>query len=545
MAVEVVGSTAPVRSRTDRPDAAVPLPRGRRILVLALIYATAFLVSQDVSLHSIAVSTLLQQLGDRDVLAFSLWIPKAYVLSLIVFLLLGGVLTDRCGAKRVLIGGYLTFLAGFAVHIAFASTSWPLLVSRVFMGAGIAAIVPSALSILVFVNAAGRQRSRALVIWAGCLAAGVTLVPLLSGLLLHNMWWPRLALADAIVATALLIGVVKVVPPCPADPEAPVEWPSAVAAMAGSGLVALGLFKAPDWGWTAPAVIATLVAGTCLLVLAATIRRGGELPQDILLRPEPRLRLAMLALSTAVVAEFGIIFLTIQYLQAVRGSGPIAGGAAIFVPACMASAAGAKAGVMLRRRTSATISLVIGLTTILDGLAIGLTADAAGSLERIVAMVAVMSVGLGIVAAVGLDAISTAMPVRRNGIPFAAQSAAVQIGSLLGLAVAGGLVDQGYRAGLVIPARVAAHGGIVAEGQPLGMNVATATSAGDVVGGPLAEAVQNAFLAGYRHALLATIAVVVVAMVVLLVLAARGLGASDRPKSKVLVSSSRNSQESE
>jgi hypothetical protein len=289
----------------------------------------------------------------------------------------------------------------------------------------------------------------------------------------------------------------------------------------GSGLVSLGLFKAPDWGWTALPVLALLGAGAVLSVLAAATRRGGELPYDILLRSDPRVQPAMLALSAAVVAEFGIVFVTIQYLQAVRGTHPGLAGTLIFLPACVASAAGGKIGAALQRRTGATIPLIIGLTTILDGLAVGLTADAAGSLERIVAMVAMMSVGMGIVMAVALDAISAALPSTRNGVPFAAHSAVVQIGSLLGLAVAGGLVDQGYQAGLVIPAKVAAHESIVAIGQPLGKNVATAGAVGDTLGGSLAMAVQNAFLVGYRHALLATIVVVVVMMVVIAVLTVR------------------------
>ncbi|MGC4994597.1 MFS transporter [Nocardia salmonicida] len=512
MTVEIARSARSVRPGTGAQPA-LPLSRRRRAIVLSLIGGTGFLVSQDVSLHSIAVSTLLQQLGDRDVLAFSLWIPKSYVLSLIVFLLIGGVLVDRCGAKRVLVAGYVTFLAGLMAHMLLATTSIPLLVARIVMGAGVAGIVPAALSILLLVSRAGRERAQALLLWAGCLAAGVTVVPLASGLLLDNLWWPRVALADAVVAAALLVGIVKFIPRCPADPQAPVDWPSVVAAMAGSGLVALGLFKAPDWGWTAPWIIAVSVVGVGLLMLAATTRRGGELPHDILLRADPRVRPAMFALSAAVVAQFGVVFLTIQYLQAVRGPGPFIAGTVIFLPACVASIAGAKIGAALRQRAGATMPLIIGLTTILDGLAVGLTADAAGSLERIVIMVALMSVGLGIVMAAALDAISVALPPTRHGIPFAAQSAAVQLGSLLGLAVVGGLVDQGYQAGLVVPAKVAANDDIVASGQPLGKNVATAASAGDALGGSLADAVQHAFLVGYRHALLATIVVVVVMMV--------------------------------
>ncbi|WP_281918057.1 hypothetical protein [Nocardia sputorum] len=46
---------------------------------------------------------------------------------------------------------------------------------------------------------------------------------------------------------------------------------------------------------------------------------------------------------------------------------------------------------------------------------------------------------------------------------------------------------RGTDPGLVIPVKVAAHEGIVAVAQPLGMKMATAASVGDTLGGPLAR----------------------------------------------------------
>ncbi|MEV6562787.1 MFS transporter [Nocardia sp. NPDC051756] len=507
--------------RTSTQAGPLRLSGRRRGLVLLVLCGTGFLISEDTSTHSIAVPTLLQQLGDRPVLQTSLWIPKVYVLAFIALLLVGGALVDRLGAKRVLVGGFLVYLIGSGVHLVLAQTSIPLLLARIFMGAGVAVIVPATLSILVLVSEPGGERARAVTLWAGCCAAGVTVVPLIAGLILNDVVWPRVVAGLGFTAVVLLIGTVLFVPAVRPDPACPVDWPATITVTLGVGLVSLALIQAPYWGWTSPSFGAALISGVLLAAVSAQVRRGGVLPHDCL-RADPRVRLAMAALATAILALFGAVFLTIQYLQAMGDRSSIVAGTFIFLPACVATAIGAKAGSALQRQGCVVAAIVIGLTAMVDGLAIGLTAGTQGELSPLVAMVAVTSVGFAMVLSIALDVMSAALPRTRTAIPWAAQMIVVQVSGLLGLAIVGSLVDRGYRAHFVIPAKLLAHGGAAVSQDPLGKGVAAAASAGE----PLAVAVQNAFLAGYRHGLLAIIGVVAAMVVAILVSVAR----ARRPK---------------
>ncbi|MFI5779342.1 MFS transporter [Nocardia sp. NPDC051570] len=493
------------------------LSRQRRGVVLVVLWATSFLTSVDTSAHSIAVGTLLQQLGDRPVMRTSVWIPKAHVLGFAALLMIGGALTDRFGAKRVLVGGYLLYIGGTAAELALVTTSIPLIVIRVIMGAGAAVMIPATLSILTTIGRSVLERAKTVTVWAGCCAAGVTVVPLICGLILNHVWWPRVVAALGAIAVLSLIGVVVFVPATPADRTAAVDWPTIGTVTLGFGLVMFALVQAPDWGWSAPAVVATMVAGVALLVWSAIRRRGGSLPHDFFLRADTRVRPAMYALVGAIMALFGSVFLIVQYLQAVRGHTPIVAGWLLFLPACGATVIGVKVGSELQRRFGIPATLVVGLTAMLNGLATGLPADAKGELGPIVAMVTVVSVGFAVVLRVALGTMSAALPLARNGIAWAATATAIPFGGLLGVAIVGSLVDRGYHDHLVMPAKVPSHDGAVVSANSVGRGVAVATSAGERV----ADAVQNAFLAGYRHGLLATIAVVAVMVVAILVSAAR------------------------
>ncbi|WP_067844559.1 MFS transporter [Nocardia lijiangensis] len=493
------------------------LGRWRRRLVLLTLCAAAFMISWDTAMHSIAVQTLLRQLGDRPNIAISQWLPAAHVLTYVGLLLVGGALADRLGAKRVMVGGYLVYLVGTAIHLAVPETPIALLIGRVAIGAGSAAVLPATLAMVVLVYGEGSRRARAVTAWAGCSAAGVMLTLLITAVVLNQVYWPNAMAGLTVVNLLVLFGVLAIVPAVPADPASPVDWPAVVTMTLSGGFLALALYQAPKWGWTSPGFAIALGIGAVLAVVAAAIRRGGSLPHDWLLSAEPRVRLVMLALGTAIVAMFGMVFLVIQYLQVLGGRVPVVAGLALFLPACLATAIGAKLGAALQRAGWVVAAVIIGSTAIMDGLAIGLTAGEPGDLAPLVVMVTVTGLGCALVLGIALEVVSAVHPASRTGIPWAAQLMLVQLSGLLGAAIVGGLVERGYQARFVVPADVLAIGGAGIGRDPVGDGVRAVALADDQLGAPLGVAVRNAFVSGYRDGLLAIIAVVAAVVVVMLV----------------------------
>lgn len=486
------------------------LARWRRRLVLLTLCAAAFLISGDTALQSIGVHTLLRQLGHRPDIAISLWLPAAHAVSYVTLLLIGGVLTDRLGAKRVLIIGYLMYLAGAATHVSVPDTPVALLIARITMGAGSAAVLPATLAMVVLVYGEGSRRARALTMWAACSAAGALMTLLIAAVVLNQVWWPHVMAGLAIADLVVLALAVVIVPAVPADPASPVDWLGVGVATVAVGLLALALYQAPYWGWTSPGFALALVSGLVCTLVAMRVRDGGSLPHDWLVRAEPRVRLVIVALGAAILAMFGMVVLAVQYLQVLGGRVPAVAGLALFLPACLATAVGAKIGAALQRAGCVVAASVIGATTIMDGLAIGLTAGEPGGLVPLVAMVTVTSLGCALVLGIALEVVSAVHPATRTGVPWGAQLIIVQLSGLLGAAIVGGLVERGYQARFVVPADVLAVGGAGIGQDPVGDGVRAVALAGEQLGNPLAVAVRNAFVGGYHDGLLAMIAVVAV-----------------------------------
>jgi MFS family permease len=75
------------------------------------------------------------------------WVMTGYTLTLAAFLLIGGMLGDRFGRRRV----YLTGVAWFALASAacrFAPDATALIITRVLQGVGAALLTPGSLAIL-------------------------------------------------------------------------------------------------------------------------------------------------------------------------------------------------------------------------------------------------------------------------------------------------------------------------------------------------------------------------------------------------------------
>ena len=133
--------------------------------------------------------------------------PTASIFAGLLFT--AAALGDRFGRKGALQAGLVVFAVGSIVG-AVAGGPAMLIVGRAIMGIGAAFVMPSTLSILTNVFP-GRERAKAIAIWAGISGSGAALGPLASGLLLEHFWWGSVFLINLpIIAVALVAGWVLV-----------------------------------------------------------------------------------------------------------------------------------------------------------------------------------------------------------------------------------------------------------------------------------------------------------------------------------------------
>jgi EmrB/QacA subfamily drug resistance transporter len=115
------------------------------------------------------------------------WVPTTYLLAAAIFLVPFGRLADIHGRKRIFVYGVTTFtLSSFLCGASFSA--FILIVFRIFQGIGSSMIFVTGIAILISVFPP-EKRGRVLGINVAAVYSGLTLGPLLGGLLTQYLTW--------------------------------------------------------------------------------------------------------------------------------------------------------------------------------------------------------------------------------------------------------------------------------------------------------------------------------------------------------------------
>ena len=121
-----------------------------------------------------------------------------------------GLLGDRYGRRRVLIGGLAIFgLASAAC--AFAPSAMGLTLARAVLGVAGAAMIVMALSVITVLFDEA-ERPRAIGVWAAANFLAMPVGPILGGWMLANVWWGWVFLINVPVVLVGIVVVAALVP---------------------------------------------------------------------------------------------------------------------------------------------------------------------------------------------------------------------------------------------------------------------------------------------------------------------------------------------
>jgi MFS family permease len=132
------------------------------------------MVILDATIVNVALPSIQSDIGLSE--ANLQWIVNAYTLVFGGFLLLGGRAGDLLGRKRVFLVGLVIFTAASLLN-GLAVNSGMLIGFRAVQGLGAALISPAALSIISTTFAEGKERARALGVWAAIAIGGSAVGP--------------------------------------------------------------------------------------------------------------------------------------------------------------------------------------------------------------------------------------------------------------------------------------------------------------------------------------------------------------------------------
>ncbi|RYZ32332.1 MAG: DHA2 family efflux MFS transporter permease subunit [Propionibacteriaceae bacterium] len=281
-------------------------------------------------LDSTVVNVALAQIGDDFDAGFTAlqWITNAYTLTLAALILLGGVLGDRLGRRRVFLVGVVWFAVASALCALSPSTE-VLIAARALQGIGGALLTPGSLSIISSVFASEDQ-PRAVGTWAGLSGLSGAVGPFLGGWLVA-VDWRLVFLVNLPIAAVVLYGTLRHVPESrdTRDAVKRLDLVGTLAIVASLTGLTWSLTEAGARGWTWPVVLAG-VAGVVAGVVFVVVEQRSSHPLVPLEIFKNRVFSATNVATFFVYGALGVYgFLVILQLQVVAGWSPLAAGTAM------------------------------------------------------------------------------------------------------------------------------------------------------------------------------------------------------------------------
>jgi DHA2 family multidrug resistance protein-like MFS transporter len=479
---------------------------------LAAITLGVLAVGLDVTVLSVALPTLAAALHASE--SDLQWFSAGYALTLAAGMLPAGVLGDRFGRKRVMLGAILLFGAG-SIACAYAPGAGAFIAARVVLGAAGAAIVVMTLSIMT-VLFSEEERPRAVGVWGAANFLALPLGPILGGWLLTNYWWGWVFLMNVPVAAIGLIAVVALVPESRASQRPALDPVGMLAASLGLGGVTYGLIELGRNGWTdAPslailAVGVAVIAGFFLWERRLTLRPGGRPLIDLSLFSTPGFTWGVILAAMGGLALIGLIFTMPQYSQGVLGVDPQGAGIRL-LPVILGLVIGAVPAYRLAAWAGAKATVAIGFAITAAGLLVGATTTVDSGNWFVVAWMTVVGFGMGIGFATAASAALKNVPADRSGVASALVQAMQKVGAPFGAAILGSVLVSGYQSQLNLVGLPAALAGAVRISVFAGVKVAETVHSPELL-----LSVREAFVHGMDAALLVSALIAAIAAVLAL-----------------------------
>ena len=420
--------------------------------VIAMLAAAQFIMVLDTTVMNVSITQVAADLN-TTVVGLQTAITM-YTLVMAAFMLLGGKLGDRWGAKRAFIIGLLVYGTGSLIT-ALSPSLGVLLVGWSFIeGFGAILVIP-AIAALTASTYTGRQRALAYGILGGVSGASAALGPLIGGWVTTYYSWRLVFAAETVVVLALMLFLRLI--PATSGRKGKLDLTGAFLSAAGLGAVVCGILRSSQWGWIAPSasapftplglspVIWLISGGLVLLGFFARYEQGmldaGKEPLlDIRLLKISPMRAGLVTYLCQQFIIMGTFFVLPLYLQTVLGYDALETGI-ILLPLSLALLVFALGGARLAGRYSPKRIAVAGLLGMLSGLIL-LVAFTGPDLRSAGFAIALALVGAGnglLVSQLG-NVIMSSVPAERGSEAGGLQGTAMNLGASLGVALIGSIL---------------------------------------------------------------------------------------------------------
>ena len=298
-------------------------------LVLLIIAGAQLMVVLDATIVNVALPTMSRHFDKSQV--DMTWAINAYSLAFGGLLLLGGRSGDILGKRRMFAVGLGLFTLGSLIA-GTAPTFGLLLTGRVVQGVGGAIASPTALSLIAVEFEEGKERNRAIAVYAAVSGAGAALGLLLGGILTEWAGWRWIFFVNLPIGAVLITGAFLYVHETPRN-RGRFDVIGALLSVAGMLTLVYAFIHVAHDGWSNGETV--LLFGLAIVLLVGFVMYeafGTETPMMPMHIFENRSRaggyLVMLVVGAAM---FGMFLYVSFFIQGVLGYSALKTGLA-FLP---------------------------------------------------------------------------------------------------------------------------------------------------------------------------------------------------------------------
>ncbi|MFD9520878.1 MFS transporter [Streptomyces sp. NPDC059979] len=466
-----------------------PNPRAGRKewTALGVLMLPLLLVSMDVSVLYFAIPYVSQDLEPSA--TQQLWMLDMYGFVLAGLLITMGALGDRIGRRTLVLVGAVLFGAA-SVAAAYAHTAELLIAVRALLGLGGAALMPSTLALIRNLFHDEKQRGKAVTLWTAVMTTGISLGPVVSGLLLEHFWWGAVFLINLPAMVLLLVLVPFLVPEFKSAKRERFDLLSAVLSL---GAVLLGIYGIKEWARHGYEPLPALAISVGLVLGFVFVRRQKHLAY-------PMIDLGLLGRRTfggpvfanllAMFATVGMAVFLTQYLQSVLGLSPFNAALWSLVPAA-GVAVMAPAGAALAQRMDRAYVMGGGFLLSACGFLWLTQVRTDSALWFTLAGVSLYAGGLVAAMTLANELALGAAPPERAGSAAAVLESGQELGGALGMAILGSIGAAVYTRDMA---------GALPSGVPQAEAVRETLGGATAVASQLPDGTADAVLAAARDA---------------------------------------------
>jgi EmrB/QacA subfamily drug resistance transporter len=421
-------------SPTPPGTTAGDLSHRHRLLILAICCTSMIVVVMDISIVNVALPAIRADLHAS--MSGLQWTIDAYTLVLAGFLVLAGSTADRFGRRRVFQLGLTAFGLGSLLCGLAPGIGW-LIAARTLQAAGGTMLNPVALAIVATAFPGPAERARAIGVFGSMSGLALALGPILGGALVDGLGWHFIFWINVPIVAVAIAGTARFVPESRAARARRFDPAGQALMVLVLGGVVYATIESPSLGWTSPLILGLLAAAVLGVVgiLGYEPRRTDPLLELRLFRSVPFS--AAIVMALLALCGFGaFLFMTTQYLQDVRGLPALTAGLCLLPVGALVLVLSPFTGRLVGTR-GPRLPLVISGTALALGGAASLRLGPATPLPAVLATYALFGVFLGTVNPPITNTAVSGMPRSMTGVATSLASAGRQIGTTLGVAIAG------------------------------------------------------------------------------------------------------------